>query len=82
MWNLVLVRLETGLVSVQDRCVVCTEHTIGLEIIWTHSVGLLGDEAQVEARFGPFEDSATLDVRLMHGLRPTYRRLENSIKVT
>jgi hypothetical protein len=33
MWNLVLVRLETVLVSVQDRCMVCTERTIGLEII-------------------------------------------------
>jgi hypothetical protein len=25
--------LETMLVSVQDRCMVCTEHTIGIEII-------------------------------------------------
>jgi hypothetical protein len=33
MWNLVSVRLETVLVSVQDRCTVCAEHTIGLEII-------------------------------------------------
>jgi hypothetical protein len=33
MWNLVLVDLETVLVSVQDRCSVCTEHTIGIEII-------------------------------------------------
>jgi hypothetical protein len=33
MWNLVLVRLETVLVSVQDRCTVCTEQTIGIEII-------------------------------------------------
>jgi hypothetical protein len=33
MWNLVLVRLETVLVSVQYRCTVCTERTIGLEII-------------------------------------------------
>jgi hypothetical protein len=29
MWNLVSVRLERVLVSVQDRCTVCTEHTIG-----------------------------------------------------
>jgi hypothetical protein len=27
-------------------------------------MGLLGDEAQVEARFAPFGDSATLDARL------------------
>jgi hypothetical protein len=42
-------------------------------------MGLLGDEAQVEARFGPFGDSATLDARLVRGLRQTYRRLGNSI---
>jgi hypothetical protein len=42
-------------------------------------VGLLGDEAQLEARFAPFRDSATLDARLVHGLRQTHRRLGNSI---
>jgi hypothetical protein len=42
-------------------------------------MGLLGDEAQVQARFRPFGDSATLDARLVHGLRRTYRRLRNSI---
>jgi hypothetical protein len=39
-------------------------------------MGLLGDEAQLEARFGPFEDSATLDARLVDGLRRTYVGLE------
>jgi hypothetical protein len=29
---------------------------------------LLGNEAQVEARFGTFGDSANLDARLEHGL--------------
>jgi hypothetical protein len=33
MWNLVSVRLEIVLVSVQDWCTVCAKHTIGLEII-------------------------------------------------
>ena len=33
MWNLVSVRLETVLLSVQDRSMVCVERTIGLEII-------------------------------------------------
>jgi hypothetical protein len=62
IWNLVLIYFETGLVSVQDRCTVCTERTIGIEkSFWTHSMGLLGDKAQVEARYGPFGDSATLD---------------------
>jgi hypothetical protein len=42
-------------------------------------MGLLGDEAQVEAQFGPFGDSATLDVRLVHGLRQMYRWHRNSI---
>jgi hypothetical protein len=33
MLNLVLVHLETVLVSVHDRCTVCAKRTIGLEII-------------------------------------------------
>ena len=35
LWNLDSVHLETVLVSAQDRCTVCAEHTIGLEIIHT-----------------------------------------------
>jgi hypothetical protein len=42
-------------------------------------MGLLGDEAQVEVWFGQFGDSATLDARLVHGLRRTYHRLKNSV---
>jgi hypothetical protein len=38
---------------------------------------LLGDEAQVDARFGPFRDSASLDARKVHGLRRMYHRLRN-----
>jgi hypothetical protein len=33
---------------------------------------LLGDEAQLEARFNLFRDSANLDARSVHGLRQTY----------
>jgi hypothetical protein len=33
VWNFGLVHLETMLVLVQDRCSVCTEHTIGIETI-------------------------------------------------
>jgi hypothetical protein len=33
VWNLILVCLVTVFVSVQDRCTVCTEPTIGIEII-------------------------------------------------
>ena len=39
---------------------------------------LLGDEAQLEASFGPFGDSANLDARSVHCLRRTYHRLEKS----
>ena len=60
-WNLVLVRLEIVLVLVQDRCTICAEQ--GLEIISEHTMELLGDEAQVESRFGLFGDSANVDAR-------------------
>jgi hypothetical protein len=33
MWNHILVRLETLLVSVQGRCMVCTKRNISSEII-------------------------------------------------
>jgi hypothetical protein len=33
MWNLISVCLETVLVSVQDRCMVCAKRTIGSEIV-------------------------------------------------
>jgi hypothetical protein len=33
---------------------------------------LLGDEAQVEAHFGPFADSANLNAILVHCLCQTY----------
>jgi hypothetical protein len=41
-------------------------------------MGLQGDKAELEARFGPFGDSATLEARLVHDLRRTYHRLRNS----
>ena len=63
MWNLDLVRLEAVFVSVQDRCTVCAKRTIGSETFWTHPMVLLGDEAEVEARFGPFGDIANPDAR-------------------
>ena len=40
---------------------------------------LLGDEAQLEARFGPFGDSANLDARSVRGLRRTYHWLRNHL---
>ena len=60
LWNLVSVRLEIVLVSVQDRCTVCAKRTIGLDIVFTTSMVLLGEEAQVEARFSPCGDNGNL----------------------
>jgi hypothetical protein len=39
MWNLVSVRFETMLVSMQHRWLVCTEPTIDLEIVLDAPVG-------------------------------------------
>jgi hypothetical protein len=66
-WKLISVCFEIVLVLVPDRCTVCTERTIGLEIILdardvaqarksfqAHPMVLLGDVGQVEAHFGLF----------------------------
>jgi hypothetical protein len=64
IWNLVAIRLEMVLVSVQDWCTVCAKRNIGSEIVSnTHTMVLLGDEALLEAHFGPFGDSANLSKR-------------------
>jgi hypothetical protein len=92
MSKLVSVRLEIVLVSVQDRCTVYTKRTRGSEIVLDKPDGtprwrgsgtildapkvLLGDEAQVEARFSLFGDSANLDARYVHGLSQCTRGSE------
>jgi hypothetical protein len=40
---------------------------------------LLGDEARLEACFGPFRDSTNLDTFIVQGLRRTYLRLRNGL---
>ena len=40
-------------------------------------MALLGEEAQVKARFGVFGDSANLDEKLVYGLYGTYHILRN-----
>ena len=42
-----------------------------------HLLVLLGEEAQVEARFGLFGDSANLDAREVHGLYGMPHMLRN-----
>ena len=39
--------------SVQDRCMVCAILPLAQKSFWTHPMVSLGDEAQVEAHFGP-----------------------------
>ena len=43
---------------------------------------LLVDEAQLEARFGRFGDSANLDARWVHGLHRTYDWIESHFRRT
>ena len=49
--------------SVQDRCMDCARCTIGLQIVLEDPMVPLGYESQVEARFGPFGESANLEAR-------------------
>jgi hypothetical protein len=58
---LVLVCLQIVLISMRDWCTVYVERTIGSEIILDASMVLLGDDAQVDARFGLFRHSANLN---------------------
>ena len=63
LWNLVLDRLDIVLVSVEDRCMVCAKCTIGSDIAFNAPMVILVYEAQVEAAFSPFGDSANLVAR-------------------
>jgi hypothetical protein len=47
------------------------------KLFWMHLIVLLGDEAQVEAHFGPFGDSANLDARRVNGLHQKFHMLGN-----
>jgi hypothetical protein len=47
----------------QDMCRFAPNVPYAWKSFWTNQMELLGDEAQLEARFGPFRDSANLDAR-------------------
>ena len=57
MWNLTSFHLETVLVSVQDRCMVCAGCTIGIQIILGAPDGTPRCVGHVESRFFLFRDS-------------------------
>ena len=51
MWDLTSFSLETVLVSVQDKCMVCARHTIGSEIVLDAPDGkTFGHSANLDAR--------------------------------
>jgi hypothetical protein len=47
----------------QDRCMVCAEHTIGLEIVLDAPDVTRSDVAHVESCFSPFRDSVSVEAR-------------------
>ena len=51
------------LILTQDRCMVCVERTIGLEIVLDAPDGILGDVGHVESHFFPFGDSVNVGAR-------------------
>jgi hypothetical protein len=57
------VRVEIVLILMQDRCTICVEHTIGLEIILDVPNGTLGDVGHVESLFFLFRDSVSVSAR-------------------
>jgi hypothetical protein len=67
----------TVLLFVQDRCTGSANVPQAKKLFWLHPKELVDDEAQVEAHFGPFGDSANLDTRYVRSLHRTYHRLRN-----
>ena len=58
-----MVRLEIVLILTQDRCAVCTEHTIGKEIVLDALDVTLRLVAHVECHFGPFGNNVSVSAR-------------------
>jgi hypothetical protein len=71
------VRLEIVLILTQDRCMVCTERTIGSQIVFDATDGLVSDMGRVESRFSLFGDSVSVRARQVYGLHRTYHRHRN-----
>jgi hypothetical protein len=62
--EVILVHLKIVLILTQDRCTVCVECTIGLEIVLDpHPMELLGDMGHVESRIRLFGDGVKFGVR-------------------
>jgi hypothetical protein len=57
MWNIIF-----GLFGCKIGAWFVPNEPLAQKSFWTNPMVLLGDEAQLEACFGPFGDSANLDV--------------------
>jgi hypothetical protein len=71
------VRLENVLILTQDRCMVCTERTIGSQVVFYAPDGLVSDMGHVESRFSPFGESVSVSARQVHSFHRTYHRHRN-----
>ena len=76
LWNLALVCLESVSFSARYEQGLCLMHH-SLRNHFGSTCWYFGEEAQVEARFGLFGDSANLDERWVRGLHGTYHLLGN-----
>jgi hypothetical protein len=54
--------MEIVLILTQDRCTVCAEHTIGLQIV-SDAHDVLGDMGHVESFCGLFGDGVCVGAR-------------------
>jgi hypothetical protein len=61
--NLISVHLGIVFVLVQDRCLVCAEHTIGSKTILDAPDGTPGDVCHVKSCFGPFGDGVSVSAK-------------------
>jgi hypothetical protein len=55
--------MEIVLILMQEICSVCVKRTIGLEIILTHLMEILGGMDHVESLFFPFGDNVSVSAR-------------------
>ena len=63
MWNVTSFLMETVLVSVQDRCMICTKRTIGSGILLHAADVTPRDVGLMECHSGPFEDVVSVGAR-------------------
>jgi len=63
MWKLGFIYFEIVLILVQDRCMICKEHTICIEIKLDAPNGTIDDVCHMEFCFGPFVDIVCFSAR-------------------